>query len=59
MIVQDNQSAYIGSANWTKNSLEGDIEFGLLVEGIFVAQQLVPILQKLIDHAEPIHLETL
>ena len=59
MIVQDNQSAYIGSANWTKNSLESDIEFGLLVEGIFVAQQLVPMLQKLIDRAEPIHLETL
>jgi phosphatidylserine/phosphatidylglycerophosphate/cardiolipin synthase-like enzyme len=59
MIIKDNKSAYIGSANWTRNSLESDIEFGLLVDGIFVEQQLVPILQKLIDHAETIQLETL
>jgi phosphatidylserine/phosphatidylglycerophosphate/cardiolipin synthase-like enzyme len=59
MIIKDNQSAYVGSANWTKNSLESDMELGLLVEGIFVEQQLVPILHKIIDFAEPIQLETL
>lgn len=58
VVVQDEAKAYIGSANWTESSLVSSIELGLLVEGTFVRKQLVPVLQTLVAHSEPILLET-
>ncbi|MEP0890461.1 phospholipase D-like domain-containing protein [Leptolyngbya sp. FACHB-16] len=57
IIVRDDMEAYVGSANWTESSLTNSIELGLLVEGIIVREQLVPILQTLVEHSEPILLE--
>jgi len=59
IIVRDELEAYVGSANWTESSLTNSLELGLLVEGVIVRGQLVPILQTLVEHSEPILLETL
>jgi phosphatidylserine/phosphatidylglycerophosphate/cardiolipin synthase-like enzyme len=59
IIVRDELEAYVGSANWTESSLTNSIELGLLVEGVIVREQLVPILQTLVEHSEPILLEML
>jgi phosphatidylserine/phosphatidylglycerophosphate/cardiolipin synthase-like enzyme len=59
IMVRDDIAAYIGSANWTESSLQGSVELGVLVEGQVIQQQLVPVLQTLLSHAEPIVLETL
>lgn len=59
IIVRDELEAYVGSANWTESSLTNSIELGLLVEGVIVREQLVPILQTLVEHSKPILLETL
>ena len=59
IIVQDNVTAYVGSANWTESGLHGVVELGVLVEGSVIQHQLVPILQTLLSHTEPIVLETL
>lgn len=58
VIIQDGIKAYIGSANWTDSSLVSSIELGVLVEGTFVREQLVPVIQTLVAHSEPILLET-
>jgi phosphatidylserine/phosphatidylglycerophosphate/cardiolipin synthase-like enzyme len=58
IIVRDELEAYVGSANWTESSLTNSIELGLLVEGVIVRGQIVPILQTLVEHSEPILLET-
>jgi phosphatidylserine/phosphatidylglycerophosphate/cardiolipin synthase-like enzyme len=59
VIVRDDSAAYIGSANWTESSLQSAVELGVLVEGAVIQHQLVPVLQNLLSHAEPIVLETL
>ncbi len=59
IIVQDDRAAYIGSANWTESSLQRAVELGVLVEGAVIQHQLIPVLQTLLSHAEPIVLETL
>ncbi len=59
IIVRDGLEAYVGSANWTKNSLKNSIELGLLVEGVIVREQLMPILKTLEQYSEPILLEML
>lgn len=59
IMVRDYSVAYIGSANWTESSLQGALELGVLVEGQVIQHQLIPVLQNLLSHAEPIMLETL
>ena len=59
IMVRDDSAAYIGSANWTESSLQSALEVGVLVEGQIIQHQLVPVLQDVLSHAEPIMLETL
>ncbi|MGG6265032.1 phospholipase D-like domain-containing protein [Leptolyngbya sp. AN03gr2] len=59
VIVRDEFEAYIGSANWTDSGLSNAVEIGVLVEGVIIQQQLMPLLRLLAAQSEPILLETL
>lgn len=59
IIVQDDRTAYIGSANWTDSSLLRVVELGVLIDGSVVQQQIIPVLQTLLRYAEPVLLETI